>query len=100
MSENRKVLCIGLDPDCRKVVASKIPEADIIDRAVDLEKLAEEQIDPPPGIVFCGLAPEGVSSIELAQLLGMQYQGVPTYYFVSNRGGFDRKALQIGRAHV
>jgi hypothetical protein len=91
MSHRLPILVIRLDPLCQSQLELLMADHDLILRPYDMEKLIEEVFSPPPSIIFCGPAPEGVSLIEAAQGLRMSYQNTPIFYLTSIRAGFDRK---------
>lgn len=86
-----QILSIGLDETSAMFLRRFMPAEKIIEKPYDLEKLIEEPVEPPPGVVFCGLAPEGISIIEVAQTLRMQYQESGIFLMTTIRAGFDRK---------
>jgi putative nucleotidyltransferase with HDIG domain len=43
-----------------------------------------------PVVILCSVPPEGISTIEVAQSLRMNYPSHPIYYILESREGFDR----------
>jgi putative nucleotidyltransferase with HDIG domain len=89
-----KAFLIGLDAAGKEAVARRLKPTDLVEAAYDLEKLSETAIEPPPFAVICGNPPEGISLVEVAQLLRMQYQESAIYLLTTKREGFERKDFQ------
>jgi putative nucleotidyltransferase with HDIG domain len=89
-----RVLAVGLDPLSVKACLRALVGQELVESVIDLEKLIESPLDPPPAIVLCGPPPEGISANELAQALRMVYAEAPIHYVTTLRSGFERKVFQ------
>lgn len=87
-------LLIGLETMARDIFKQFSNIVQSIEMDYDIDKLASEPVNPLPGMIFCGPVPEGVSLLEIAQLLRMQYQEQSIFYLTTFRAGFDRKGMQ------
>ena len=88
------VLAIDLDPIATEIATQIFGASRLLERAYDLEKLLEENFDPPPILILCGRPPEGLSLNEVAQALRMQHQSIAILYLTTVREGHDRKIFQ------
>ncbi len=92
-SELPKVVSIATDPTCTQALQVFAAKADLIDLPMDLEKLCELTYSPPPPVIICGVPPEGISLIEVAQVLRMQFPKAQILYVTPHRDGFERKVF-------
>ncbi|MBC7690304.1 MAG: HD domain-containing protein [Methylotenera sp.] len=89
------VLMIGTSlPAAVKTLEALLPPNQILARPCDLEALMEETFTLVPAIILCSQPPEGISLIEVAQLLRMRFQNSKILFITSQREGFERKSLQ------
>lgn len=87
-------LAIGLDAVASQAFKSLPCAGSLLTKGYDLADLAENPVNPPPRMIFCGQPPEGTSLPEVAQCLRMNYPLQPIYYLTSSRAEFDRWKLQ------
>lgn len=97
MADNKEkiditVYTFGLDDVVRQTVDGMVTQGNVIHGPVDIEKMMEP-LDPVPSIILCGQPPEGVTLVEIAQTLRMQYQTQPIYYVCRSKVGYDRKVF-------
>ncbi|MBS1962303.1 MAG: HD domain-containing protein [Bdellovibrionales bacterium] len=86
------ILAIGLAPDVLESLGVW-KEGVQIDHVVCNVDVLLEAKGPVPGFVLCGPAPEGVSIVEVAQVVRMQYSQAPIYLVVPPGSRYDRKNL-------
>jgi HD-GYP domain-containing protein (c-di-GMP phosphodiesterase class II) len=94
MSEQQKILIIGLDGICRAQVESLMAGFTIVEKPYTVETLTEDLVTPAPAMVFCGPAPAELPLTEVAQGLRMLYQASAIYFVTSVRADFERKLFQ------
>ncbi len=90
--ENLAILTIGLEPEVQKIIEDLLANTKVTAIPMDIEKLMGD-LEVSPCLVISGYPKEGVSVIELAQMLRMQYQGLPIFLCCQSREGFERKAF-------
>jgi len=59
----------------------------------DVEKIMDSKLDVPPAMVAIGPPPDGLTVIEMAQMLRMQFADIPIFYTTTVRVGFDKLIL-------
>lgn len=87
--ESLQVLSVGLDAIPRKFIQNVHPALVWVEVVPDVEKLMDYS-GPEPVVVFCGTTPDGVSAIELAQILRMKYKDTPIFYIMNTGTKVDR----------
>ena len=85
------ILLIGLEESTARIIEDIVKDTDVKTLPMDIEQLLEP-VDPPPCLIISG-PPQGVSGVELAQSLRMQYQDIPIFLCAVAREGFERKTF-------
>jgi HD-GYP domain-containing protein (c-di-GMP phosphodiesterase class II) len=87
-----QILAVGLPTEIEAILGDILRSAEVLRIPMDLDLLMEP-VSGKPCLVLSGPAPSGVSTIEIAQALRMQYPDLPIHFCCLNREGFERKTL-------
>lgn len=91
-TRNLEVLLVGVDPSVHSKLQAVIGLSTSKYIACDPAELLEP-VQNTPDFVLCGAPREGVSIVEVAQLLRMHYSNVPIYLILEDAHRADRKGL-------
>jgi HD-GYP domain-containing protein (c-di-GMP phosphodiesterase class II) len=89
----KNVLTVACAPEVKESFISFLEGANVLDYSAyeDFENLIEDPPEKDFHLILAGAAIEGLSPIELAQSLKMQYPSAPFFFITHQRDGFDRK---------
>ena len=87
------ILTIGLSDIATSMISKLFSMEAIQVLDYDVEKIMDSNLQPPPAMVAIGPPPEGLELNEMAQMLRMQFAGIPIFFMTTMRTGFDKAIL-------
>jgi len=87
-------LTVWIDPICHETIERVLAGTEIVARGDDFNDIIENPMKPPPHLIICGPSNNGTSSIEVAQVLTMNYPDSVVIYATANKTGYNRSILR------